>query len=119
MSTNDKGHTCVTCFQYGGTGKPLQSDKPEAEIEMGTDEYEAQRLGTVIFLIGAGLAALEIGVRLGIADKWACLPPWYYLVATAVITFVTWSYHSAVANLDCIAIALTYFAITFPSKFVF
>lgn len=121
VSFNDKGYKDVTCYNCGGMGKVMQRDEPEQEIEMGTDEYEAQRLGTVIFLIAAGCALLEIGVRFGVADRWTSLPPWYYLIATGLVGFIAWRYHALVANLAWIgvALAIAYFGIVFLFRFVF
>ncbi len=115
VSTNSKGYTKMTCIDCGGYGfrlrpkskdkvdpRDLPSDDPRS---MKSDEYEAERLGVVIFLIGASLAGLQIGVEFfDIASSWKELPPWYYLVDVAVVGLVAWRFRPIVATLTWIAL---------------
>jgi len=73
---------------------------------MKSDEYEAERLGVVIFLIGGSLLGLEFGVRVfRIAYSWSELPPWYYLAVISVVGVIAWRFRSIVATLAWLAVA--------------
>lgn len=130
ISTNDKGYKKADCIICGGKGitpefkdapENAPGNAPESAAEMGSDEYEAERLGTVIFLIAACLGGLYLGVFMNIANSLAELPPWYYLADVVIVGLITWRFHSFVANLAWIGVALAGVVgiITFLVKFVF
>ena len=108
LTANNQGHAKKTCWDCGGLRTKLVPDSdnkienldPDDPRAMRDDEYEAERLGTVIFLIGASLIGLEIGVRVfDLGQGWTDLPPWYFAAVIAVVGLIAWRFRSIVATL--------------------
>lgn len=111
ITTYDKGLAGTTCIQCGGRGYKQVPDAGDDEVDpddpraMKDDEYESERLGTVIFLIGAGLLGLKLGVDLfHLAPAMTSLPPWYYAVVIAVVGALAYFFRSIVAMLSWLAV---------------
>jgi len=86
-----------------GENQPeLAPDDPRA---MKDDAYEAERLGTVIFLIGASLIGVQLGVSFfRIAPQMTSLPPWYFAAVIAVVGALAYFFRAIVSTLAWLAV---------------
>lgn len=113
VSADAEDGALTTCWDCEGLrykvvserSQDRQDSRPKDPREIQDDEYEAERLGTVIFLIGAGLIGAKLGVDLfHLATEMTSLPPWYYVAVIAVAGSLAYFFRSMVATLTWIAV---------------